>query len=80
MLGHEKGVVARTQKGKVLGDYKSCGIWKGSNNQLIDTQQEGSQKNRDPKLMLIMPSQFLLVPPIDLTKRKGQGRLFDVVI
>lgn len=36
--------------------HKSYGIWKRSNTQSTDTQQGGSQKNKYPKLTLLMAS------------------------
>lgn len=42
--------------------------------------QEGSQKNKNPQLTVVMPYHLLLVPPTVLTRRYRQRKLLDVVI
>lgn len=78
LKGHEKGMVARIQRGKLFGDHESCGIWKWSKTQPTDTHRKKARKIKT-QLTLIMLPHLLLVPPMDLTRRYGQRRLLDVV-
>ena len=51
--------------------------WKRNETQPTNTQQEGSQKNKDPEITLFVPSHLLSVTPIDIQKVKRDDLMWS---